>query len=107
MTKIKVTISRIEQDLCDLDTEYREALAHALMDLKYLSDSPLRLSYGTEKQQAELNRVYEKSLNPKQIKEIINYISKEMSGDFQYGRYSSIARDYLSIAEQMKNSKER
>ena len=56
----KVTISDIRESLYDanLDTEYREALARALMDFNYLSDSPLALSLGTEKQQQELQKVY-------------------------------------------------
>lgn len=97
----KITILDIEESLYDLDTEYREALAHSLMNLKYLSDSPLNLSLGNEKQRMELDRVYNKPLNSRQIKEIINYISKEMKGDFQYGRYRNIEEYYLSIAQQM------
>lgn len=101
----KITILDIEQSLYDVDTEYREALAQALMDLKYISDSPLNLSFGNEKQQMELDRVYNKTLKPEQIKEIINYISKEMKGDFQYGRYKNIETYYLSLAEQMSKNK--
>ena len=102
MIKTNVTVKQIEDSLCDLDTEYREALAYALMELKYVSDSPLRLLYGSEKQQLELKNVYEKPLKSKQIKEIINFISKKMRGDFQYGRYARIASTYLNIAEQME-----
>ena len=74
---MKVTIEEIEEDLCDLDTEYREALAKGLVDMKYLSDTPLSLKYGTDMQQQELKRVYSKPLSGKQLKDIINYISKE------------------------------
>ena len=105
--KSKITISDIENSLCDLDTEYREALAHCLMDKKYLSDSPLRLEMGTEKQQAELEMVWNKPLTAKQIKEIMNYISKEMSGDFQYGSFNGIKNYYMRIASEMAKGKER
>lgn len=94
---MKVTIEEIEEDLCDLDTEYREALAKGLVDMKYLSDTPLSLKYGTDMQQQELKRVYSKPLSGKQLKDIINYISKDMQGDYQYGRASM----YLNIADQI------
>ena len=99
--KLKVTIEEIEEDLCDLDTEYREALAKGLVDMKYLSDTPLSLKYGTDIQQQELKRVYSKPLSGKQLKDIINYISKDMQGDYQYGRYKGIASMYLNIADQI------
>lgn len=106
MGKIKITINDIENDLCDLDTEYRESLAHALMDFKYLSDSPLRLSYGTEKQQKELEKVYEKPLKANEIKELISFIRNDMKGDYQYGRFNSIASKYIHNANLMeKNQK--
>ena len=98
---MKVTIEEIEEDLCDLDTEYREALAKGLVDMKYLSDTPLLLKYGTDMQQQELKRVYSKPLSGKQLKDIINYISKDMQGDYQYGRYKGIASMYLNIADQI------
>ena len=72
--KLKVTIEEIEEDLCDLDTEYREALEKGLVDMKYLSDTPLSLKYGTDIQQQELKRVYSKPLSGKQLKDIINYL---------------------------------
>lgn len=98
---MKVTIEEIEEDLCDLDTEYREALAKGLVDMKYLSDTPLSLKYGTDIQQQELKRVYSKPLSGKQLKDIINYISKDIQGDYQYGRYKGIASMYLNIADQI------
>lgn len=98
---MKVTIEEIEEDLCDLDTEYRESLAKGLVDMKYLSDTPLALEYGTYMQQQELKRVYNKPLKGKQIKEIIDYISKDMQGDYQYGKYKGIASMYLNIADQI------
>ena len=36
MKKRKVTINDIQENLFDLDTEYREALAETLMKLKYI-----------------------------------------------------------------------
>jgi len=96
--EITVTIEDIMISLCELDTEYRESLAKALMDLKYLSDSPLNLSMGTDEQQEELKSVYERPLKSKEVKEIISYISKDMKGDFQYGRYSRIASEYMNMA---------
>lgn len=107
MNKRKITIEDMEFDLCDsnLDTEYREALAHSLMKLKYLSDSPLKLSMGTDKQREELKKVYEKPLNAKQIKEIVSYMSNEMKGDFQYGCFTSFISKYINIAKEMEKSK--
>lgn len=102
---IKVTINDIEFDLCDrtLDTEYREALAHALVKLGYLSDTPLRLSMGTEEQQQELERVCNKPLKPKQLKNIIEFISAEMKGDFQYGNFKPLMDYYLNLADVLIN----
>ena len=105
MEKIQVTIEDIDESLYSLDTEYREALAKALMELKYISDSPLNLSFGTEKQQQELKNAYEKPLKANDIKEIINFISKEMKGDFQYGGFTGIASRYLNIADKMNKNK--
>jgi len=99
---MKVTINNIENDLFDLDTEYREALA----ELNYLSSSPLQLYYGTIDQQRELKRVYETPLKSKEIKEIIIYVSNKMKHDFQFGSFSRIVSKYLDIANQMeKNNK--
>lgn len=105
MSKIKVTIEDIEESLYDLDTEYRESLAKALMYLNYLSNSPLMLSMGNEKQQQELKNVYERPLKSKEIKEIISYMSKDMKGDFQYGGFVGIASRYMNIANNMENKK--
>lgn len=105
MSNIKVTIENIEESLCSLDSEYRESLAKALMNLKYLSDSPLRLSYGNEKQQKELEMVYKRPLNSKEIKEIISFISKDMRGDYQYGSFAGIAKRYIDIANKIDLNK--
>ena len=77
------------------------------MDLNYLSDSPLNLSLGTEKQQQELQKVYETPLKAKQVKEIISYISKKMKGDFQYGSFVNITSRYNSLADKMNKNMER
>ena len=106
MAKIKITINDIEESLYSLDTEYRESLARALMDLNYLSDSPLNLSLGTEKQQQELQKVYETPLKAKQVKEIIGYISKKMKGDFQYSGFVNIASRYSSLVDKMNKNKD-
>lgn len=103
----KITIDDINFSLCDLDTEYREALATCLVEKKYLSDTPLKLELGNEKQQTELKRVWNKPLNAKQIKEIMNYISEKMSGDFQYSGFNNIKNHYLKIANELKRGKER
>ena len=99
-----VTIEDIEMSICDrdLDTEYREALAKSLVELKYISDTPLNLKFGTEKQQKELERVWKKPLKAKQITEIINNIMNEMKGDFQYGRFLKLASYYLDTAKELQ-----
>ena len=104
-----VTIEDIEMSICDrdLDTEYREALAKSLVELKYISDTPLNLKFGTEKQQKELERVWKKPLKAKQITEIINNIMNEMKGDFQYGRFLKLASYYLDTAKELQKEKKR
>lgn len=100
----EVTVEDIEMEFCSLDTEYREALAYSLVELKYISDTPLKLKYGTEKQQNELKRFWEKPLKSQQIDSIIRNITMKMRGDYQYGRFMCIASKYLKIAEEMKKS---
>lgn len=107
MRKIIVTLEDINESLCDLDTEYREALAHGLMHYKYVSDTPLRLSMGTIEQQMELKRVMTIPLKSNQLKQIIKYISNKMKGDFQYGKYSEIKNYYLKTADDMEREKPR
>ena len=102
MEKIIVTPEDINESLCDLDTEYREALAHGLMHYKYISDSPLNLSMGSREQQKELERVMTMPLKSNQLKDIINFISNEMKGDFQYNQYSEIENYYMQIASKME-----
>ena len=56
MQEIKLKDIREATYDANLDTEYREALAHSLMGLGYVSDSPLNLSMGTPKEKEELKR---------------------------------------------------
>ena len=109
MSKQKITISDIRESLYDanLDTEYREALAHAMMELGYVSDSPLNLYLGTEKQKKELERVETKRLNNNEISEIIHLMMYEMRNDFQYGRFKPVADYYVNISKDIEvdNSK--
>lgn len=105
MKNTNISIKNIQEDLENLDTEYREALAKALMDLKYINKSPLEMSMGTEEEKEELDRVYNKDLRPYQIEEIIRFISKEMKEDFQFEEYKPIEDKYLKIAEDSKEKK--
>lgn len=59
-----VTIKDIKQALFDsyLDTEYHEALAHSMMVLGYVNDSPKNLFFGTPKQKEELEEVENRAL---------------------------------------------
>ena len=55
---MKIKLSDIREATYDayLDTEYREALAHSLMGLGYVSDSPLNLAMGTQKEKEEIEK---------------------------------------------------
>lgn len=106
ISKAIVTIDEIDNSLYDLDTEYREALAHCLRKHKYLSDSPIKLYYGNEKQKKELKEVYARKLKAEEIKDIINYIKDEMKGDFQYREFKPIAKKYIQIAREMERENE-
>ena len=99
-----IRISDIREDLYDanLDTEYREALAHSLMTLGYVSDTPLNLYYGTEEEKRELEKVEKMSLNSNQISEIIHLMMYEMRNDFQYERFKPVANKYIDISEKMR-----
>lgn len=105
MSKKIITISDIREDLYDanLDTEYREALAHAMMQLEYISDSPLNLYLGTEEEKQELEKVENMPLNSNQISEIIHLMMYEMRDDFQYSRFKPVADKYINISKQMKS----
>lgn len=107
MGKQKVTISDINESLYDanLDTEYREALANAMIELGYVSDTPLNLYMGTEKQRKELERVESKPLSNNEISEIIHLMMYEMRNDFQYGRFKPVADYYINISKEVDNIK--
>ena len=103
MERLELTIEDMFFDLEYLDSEYREALAKGLMDLKYLSDSPLKLTYGNSKQQRELENVYSKPLNANQIRELMSFIDKEMKDDFQYFSFKRVHSRYLEWAKQIES----
>lgn len=105
MSKKVVKISDIREDLYDanLDTEYREALAHSLMILDYVSDSPLNLHFGTPEQRKEIKRVESMPLDHNQISEIIHLMMYEMRDDFQYGRFKPVVDKYINISKQMES----
>ena len=103
-----VTIRDIEESIYDsnLDSEYREALAHSLMTLELVSDSPLHLHFGTPKQREEIKNVEAMPLDYNQISEIIHLMMYEMRNDFQYGRFKSIANYYINISKEMQKENE-
>lgn len=102
MKTTNITINDIREDLETLDTEYRETLAGALMELKYIKKSPLEMSMGTEEDKKELENVYQKNLRPYQIEDIIRYISKEMKDDYQFEEFKTIQDKYFQIADENK-----
>jgi len=108
LNKKIIRISDIREDLYDanLDTEYREALANAMIQLEYVSDTPLNLYFGTEKEKKELERVENMSLDSNQISEIIHLMMYEMRNDFQYGRFKPVANKYINISKQMEKKKD-
>ena len=97
MKKIsKVTIEEIEKSLYPLDSVYLDALGKALKNLKYLSDSPAKLYYGTKEQQKELKDFYKEILKQKDVDKILMYVMDKMRGDFQIGAFKIIASEYIS-----------
>ena len=102
--KKKITIRDIEESIYDsnLDSEYREALAHSLMTLEMVSASPLHLHFGTPRERAEIERVEAMPLDHNQISEIIHLMMYEMRNDFQYGRFKVIANYYINMAKDME-----
>jgi hypothetical protein len=101
-----VTITDIKESLYDanLDTEYREALAKALMTLEYVSKSPINLYFGTPEQKKEIREIEERPLNSNQISEIIHLMMYQMRDDFQYGKFKPVALKFLDISEKMRNT---
>ncbi len=92
----KVTIGEIEERLYSLDSVYLDELGEALKKLNYLSDSPLQLQYGTEKQQKELKDFYLKTLEQRDVDKILKYVMDKMKGDYQFGAFKIIASEYIS-----------
>ena len=107
MSRKKVTFDDINFSLEEVDTEYREALADAMLEFKYISDTPLRLSLGNDKQRNELEKAENKPLKKDEIIKVMNYIKEKMKGDFQYGQFNEIANYYINIAKNMDRNKER
>ena len=105
---MNVRLSDIREATYDanLDTEYREALAHSIMGLGYVSDSPLNLSLGTQEERKEIEKVENKALDSNQISEIIHLMMYEMRNDFQYGRFKPIVLNFLNISEKMRKTEE-
>lgn len=104
----KIFISNIREDTynASLDTEYRDALANSLMVLKILSDSPMNLHFGNEKQKKELEKIETTPLNSNQISEIIHLMMYQMRNDFQYGKFKPIANKYIDISEKMRKKRQ-
>lgn len=105
MSRKKVTLKDINSSLEEVDTEYREALADAMLEFKYISDTPLRLSLGNDKQRNELEKAENKPLKKDEIIKVINYIKDKMKGDFQFGEFKEIANHYISVANNMDKMK--
>lgn len=101
----KVTIREIKKDMnrCNLDSEYDEAFANTLMELKYIEDSPLDMYLGTEEEQKELERIETMPLNALQIKELMYFMMYKMRDDFQFGRFKKVIKKYLDISEEIRN----
>ena len=93
MKQQTVRINDIREELYDanLDTEYRESMAHSIMTLGYVSDSPLNLNFGTPEQQKEIEEFEQRKLDSNQISEIIHLMMYEMRNDFQYGKFKPVA----------------
>lgn len=99
-----ITIRNIEESICDanLDSEYREALGHSLVTLELVSKAPLSLHFGTPKQREEIKRAEAMPLNANQISEIIHLMMYQMRNDFQYGRFKSVANNYINMSKEMQ-----
>ena len=92
----KATIKEIEERLYSLDSVYLNELQGALKELKYLSDSPLQLEHGTEKQRRELNEFYTKQLEQKDIGKILKYVMDKTKGNSQFKAFKIIVSEYIS-----------
>ncbi len=78
--------------------------------------------YGTQSEEIEIKKFdisdidskikyysyeFDKKYKVKTEKDIIEYISNEMKGDFQYGQFKNIVSDYISISNTMKKMEEK
>ena len=104
----KITILDIGESLCEaqLDSEYRQALIHALMQLEYINDDPINLHLGTMEKREKIRIVENMALDSNQISEIIHLMMYEMRNDFEYGSFKPVANKYINIAKQMENKKD-
>lgn len=109
MNELTITINNIEYDLEErqLDPEYIRSLGRALMKLGYINDYPINMYLGTIEQEKEIERVYHMPLKAKQLKGIINFMSKEMKDDSQYKVFKPIELYYLSLADELKKQERR
>lgn len=89
------TIRALQDELGanDLDTEYREAYAKALVKFKLVPN----------KYPVDISAYENKRLNNKQIQDITNYMLEIMSGDFQFGTFKRHADAVLKIYADISN----
>lgn len=104
MNNNKVTIKDIKNSTYEagLDTEYREALGHAMVHLGYVIYQPMYLYFGTKKERREIERVESTPLDSNQISELIHLMMYEMRADFQFGSFRPVANKYIEIAKEMR-----
>ena len=103
MEGMKLTVEDMFYDLEFLDSAYQLALVKGLMDLNYLSDSPLRLNLGNSKHKRELKNAFLKPLKASQIRELMSFIVKETKDNFQYDAFKRIHSRYLRWAKQIES----
>jgi hypothetical protein len=89
------TIRALQDELGanDLDTEYREAYAKALVKFKLVPN----------KYPVDISAYENKRLYNKQIQDITNYMLEIMSGDFQFGTFKRHADAVLKIYADISN----
>jgi len=104
LNKNKITIADIKNSTYDanLDTEYREALAHAMIHLGYISEDPINLYLGTDEEKKEIERIESMQLDSNQISELMHLMMYEMRDDFQFGRFRPVANKYIQISNEMR-----
>ncbi len=86
----------LEEEISLLDTEYREALARAMMKVFNLPGSPLMIKIrGTAAEQQLLRHAYHDPLSDEKMKEILALMDESMKNDYQYGDYVNIRARFL------------